>query len=136
MIGIVCVDNTNGMMFNYRRLSRDQAVIEDIIAMSKEENLYMNLYSYSLFKDRNLKNVVITSDFLKLEDKKAYFFVENCLLTPLKAKINQLILYKWNRNYPADFYFDLDLNKDWILLKTEEFMGTSHEKITKEIYVK
>ena len=45
-------------------------------------------------------------------------------------------LYKWNRDYPADFYFDIDYANDYKLETTLDFVGTSHEKITKEVYVR
>jgi len=43
-----------------------------------------------------------------------------------------LILYRWNRTYPADLYFTLSL-EGWTLERREEFAGSSHEKITKEV---
>ena len=50
-------------------------------------------------------------------------------------KIDNIIIYKWNRIYPSDLYFDIDIkNGQWKLIETEEFQGSSHEKITKEIY--
>ena len=48
-------------------------------------------------------------------------------------RIEKVILFKWNRNYPADTFFSLDLS-GYTLEKTEDFAGNSHEKITKEIY--
>ncbi|MFR4122966.1 MAG: hypothetical protein ACLT0W_12285 [Clostridium sp.] len=44
-----------------------------------------------------------------------------------------MILYKWNRVYPADQYFAMDLS-GWKLVETVEFPGSSHEKITEERY--
>ena len=35
---IVCVDDHNGMLFNHRRQSRDQAVIADMWKESKGQN--------------------------------------------------------------------------------------------------
>ena len=48
-------------------------------------------------------------------------------------EIEKVILYHWNRDYPADTYFDLDLT-DWKITRTEEFPGFSHDKITEEVY--
>ena len=47
----------------------------------------------------------------------------------------KLILFHWNRVYPADLHSTLDLS-GWNLTETEEFAGNSHEKITQERYVR
>ena len=52
---------------------------------------------------------------------------------PQVKEIEKVILYHWNRDYPADTYFDLDLT-DWKITRTEEFPGFSHDKITEEVY--
>ena len=52
---------------------------------------------------------------------------------PDTANIESVVLYKWNRVYPADQYFTMDLS-DWKLVETAEFAGSSHEKITEESY--
>ena len=49
------------------------------------------------------------------------------------AAIEELILFSWNRDYPADLFFKVDLSK-WRLEERKEFSGYSHEKITREIY--
>ena len=41
--------------------------------------------------------------------------------------------FKWNTKYPADMYFDIDLNR-FQLVVTKDFQGNSHNKITMEIY--
>ena len=51
-------------------------------------------------------------------------------------KVDEIYLFQWNRDYPADVYFSLDLNSDYKKIKTEDFAGYSHEKITLEIYQK
>ena len=49
------------------------------------------------------------------------------------GQVDSVILYKWNRVYPADQYFAMDLS-GWKLVETVEFPGSSHEKITEERY--
>ena len=46
-----------------------------------------------------------------------------------------MILCHWNRDYPADMYFKMDLGS-WKLAETQEYTGSSHEKITEERYVR
>ena len=52
-----------------------------------------------------------------------------------ESETETIILYRWNRKYPADHYFSIDLTQ-WKLMETTEFPGNSHEKITKEIVLK
>ena len=59
-------------------------------------------------------------------------FLEDENINLYKEKINELIIYKWNRKYPADFVFEMP--EGFVLTETAEFQGSSHEKITKEIY--
>lgn len=47
--------------------------------------------------------------------------------------IELVILYRWNRTYPADVYLDLDLSQ-WERNVQHEFRGSSHEKITEVKY--
>ena len=129
---IICIDDNQGMLFNKRRQSRDAKVIEDIASLTDE--LWISPFSEKLFESENIK--ITLSDTL-LEDVPAedYCFIENQKLKPYECNIEQLIVYKWNRNYPSDFKLDLNLN-EWKLIETVDFAGKSHEKITREIYAK
>ena len=52
-----------------------------------------------------------------------------------EERIQEIYLYRWNRDYPADVYFPVDLS-GWNCVETKEFAGSSHEKITRERYVR
>ena len=127
---IVCVDDNFGILFNKRRQSRDAAVIADIYKMTG--TLWVHPFSDKLFSDYG-GQVVTDEEFLKKAGAGDICFVENQCLLPYKDKIEQIILYKWNRKYPSDFKLDLDL-QEWQIIETKEFVGTSHEKITRETY--
>lgn len=133
MIPIVFIDNSGGMSFNNRRQSRDSILNKRILALSEKSVLLMNSYSYKLFE--NLKNSIIVNEkFLEVASEGQFCFNESFNLSEFKNKIEKIIVYKWNRDYPADFYLDINLNE----LKLEsvfEFEGSSHEKITEEIYI-
>ena len=73
-------------------------------------------------------------NFLNLAGPGEYCFAEGQLLAPYREKLESLVLYHWNRRYPADVYFDLDLSQ-WRLVSRREFPGTSHDTITKEVYL-
>ena len=60
---------------------------------------------------------------------------DTMLLLGRHFQIEELILFRWNRVYPADLHCTLDLSV-WKLTETEEFAGNSHEKITQERYVR
>ena len=45
----------------------------------------------------------------------------------------EIIIFWWNRKYPADMRFDLELEK-WERMSSSEFPGMSHERITEETY--
>ena len=129
---IVCVDDNLGMLFNNRRQSRDRMLIEDIF--KNAQSIMINSFSVKLFTDYS-DRVTMDDKFLTNANKGDVCFVEDQLLTPYLDEIEELTLYKWNRKYPADFCLDLDIN-DWKMVKQEEFLGKSHDKITKEIYIR
>lgn len=135
MTVIVCLDNANGMMFNHRRQSRDANVVKDILNTIKGTSLLIAPYSEPLFSQAEC-SVSISDSFLTDADANDYCFVENTSVAKFKEKISKLIIYKWDRDYPSDFYFDIDYANDYKLETTLDFVGTSHEKITKEVYVR
>ena len=125
---IVCLDDKNGMMFNKRRQSRDRVLIENVLELCKGEKLYTNEYSSKLFPE----NSVEVFDSIENVGNE-YCFAEN--FTVNEENIEEIIVYKWNRLYPADTYFNIDL-AGWNLTETVDFEGSSHEKIRREIYVR
>ena len=133
---IVCLDDFDGMMFNHRRQSRDRTVIADIAEMIGDSPLYMCTYSATLFEDVTSTSRVM-DDFLDHAKRGDWCFVEDRSLTPYAAEIDTVVVYRWNRHYPSDFIFDLDLETCGFCLKDRaEFSGYSHEMITKEIFKK
>ena len=132
MIVFVCVDERNGMMFNHRRLSQDRALRSDLLKLTVASRLWMNQYSRSQFPED--ASIQADENFLSLAGSDDYCFVEDQDLTPWKNKIKKIILFRWNRSYPADQYFNPHLLEGRTLVFTEEFRGFSHEKITREDY--
>ena len=134
---IVCVDDNNGMMFNNRRQSRDRNIIDDIVQNVVGGNLLMAPYSETLFKNSNIKAFFLAEDILDEAAPEDYCFIDNKSLLPYSYRIDELIIYRWNRKYPADMYLDIDPAKLSLkLVSATEFVGSSHEKITKELYKK
>ena len=132
---IICVDDNWGIMFNHRRQSQDKIVREHILKEIKGNTLRMNSYSAKMFGKH--PQICVDEDFMDMAAPDDYCFVEDCSVSPYKQQISQVIVYKWNRNYPADQYFDMSLTDNgWRLISSEDFVGNSHEKITKERYIK
>lgn len=134
MIIIVCLDDSRGMTFNKRRQSRDRAVLGDIAGMTEGKRLFAASYSDKLLSDNGIEHTVC-DDMLLSAGQGDFCFVENRALAQSLPLIEEIVIYRWNRRYPADTYFDIDLDAEgFCLAATDEFEGYSHEKITKEIF--
>ena len=129
---IVCIDNLNGMLFNSRRQSRDRNQIADMFSLVNDAPLYIQSFSAKLLADTS---AVIKDDCLETAGNGTYCFIESSSIVNHIDRIENLVVYRWNRDYPADFYFDVDLS-DWDCVDRVDFEGFSHEKITREIYRK
>lgn len=130
---IVCADDRNGMVFNHRRQSMDRKLYERIIRLVGDQTLKMDPRSVTLFKEAGAKHLVEDTDFLSDSGKDDYCFVEFAALKPWEEQIEEVIVCRWNRVYPADQYLDLNL-EEWKLCETEEMEGSSHACITLEVY--
>lgn len=138
---IVCIDEKNGMMFNHRRQSQDRVLRDDIRKECQGSILRMNAYSAGLFeKDADVETMVqifSSEDFLAQASEDDCCFVEDQDISLWLEQADTVILYQWNRHYPADLYFTAELSEDtWQMERQEDFVGSSHEKITKTVYAK
>lgn len=118
-------------MFNHRRLSSDSRLIERILDYTKDKKIWMNNYSSALFSSDQIK---VSEDFLALAGEGEYCFVENQSLTPFSHQIEKIVIYRWNRRYPSDFKFDHSILAGRKLIRSLDFKGSSHPKMTEEIY--
>lgn len=135
MIAIVCVDDHNGMMFHKRRQSQDRVLRQRMLELAGEQKLWMDAYSRRQFEQEEESRIsVVEPDFSDIASGE-YCFLEDQDPARYEDQIEELILFHWNRVYPADLYCTMDLSS-WVLTETKEFSGSSHEKITQERYVK
>ena len=125
---IICLDDKNGMLFGRKRQSRDSVLCKRILEISKENRLLMNNYSAKLFE---AENVIVDEDFLIKAQKGDYCFIEN---TAIPENFEKIVIYRWNRVYPSDVKFDASLLSGKLLVSSFEFEGSSHSKITEEVY--
>lgn len=129
---IVCLDEKNGMLFNGRRQSQDRVVRADIFGLVSSNRLLVNEYTAGQFKDEKEK-VCITEQVMTDALEQDYCFVENFSLQEYKDKIDEIIVYRWEKTYPADTFFDIELG-EYELVEEKEVEGYSHEVINREIY--
>lgn len=128
---VVCIDNAGGMLFNRRRQSRDRELIRDLTEHLDGGQLYAEAFSETILAD--VPHTVITRDEVKNLCEKDVFFVECPPVAPLLSYADTLIVYHWNRSYPSDAVLDVPLKAEK-RLSAADFVGSSHEKITKEVY--
>lgn len=129
MIVAVCIDDNSGMLFNCRRQSRDRELIKDFVKTAKENKILIKPFSSILFEN---ETITVDEKCLDNAGENDFCFIEDENIIPYAGKINELIVYKWNRVYPADVLFEMP--QDFVLQSSEDFSGFSHERITKEIY--
>lgn len=135
MIAIICVDQKNGRLFNHRRQSQDREVRKDILQMIHDTRLWMDAYSYRQFKEEETegKSIVVAEEFDSCVKEGEYVFIERGDFS--ENMVEKIILYRWDKVYPADTYLDMNTER-WIQIGKKELCGYSHEIIAKEVYVK
>lgn len=137
VIVIAFIDDSGGMMFNRRRQSQDRGALQRIVDMTAESALWVNEYTAPLFADINAPHLCVDTDFLSKAEEGEFCLVENVDVMPFLPFIERIILFHWNRAYPSDVKFPINLhNGKWTLLSTEDFVGSSHNPITMEVYAK
>ncbi len=131
---ILCLDDRGGMLFNRRRQSRDRILRAHIATLVAGRALWMNAYSHPLFEADGIP-ARVDEAFLERAAAGDYAFCETQDPTPYLSRVEELRLYRWNRTYPADLFFTADLTA-WRLESTLDFAGSSHERITEEVYIR
>lgn len=132
MTVIICVDNNGGILFNGKRQSKDRIFRKYLLDIVEKKNsrIAMSPYTYSQFKEDKRKELTDVKEEFSFDED--YIFLERAIPI-LWEKVNNLILCCWNRDYPADEYFNLPIGVECILQKTEEIVSDSHT-LTIETY--
>ena len=132
MILALCIDDKNGISFNRRRQSRDSLLIKDLVENAGDRKIYIGSYSAPLFSGYE-ERVTVDDDHPSHAGEEDICFSEGTDPAAFADRINGLILYRWNRHYPSDKIFTLDLS-GYELVTAYDFAGSSHDKISKEVY--
>ena len=129
---IICLDDNNGMLFNNRRQSRDSKVLCDI------KNNLQNSLTIFPFSEKLVSSAEISYEIISgSASENTVLFVEDRGIKEFLPVTNKITVYFWNRVYPADLTLDIDLAKEGFRsVSVYEFAGSSHEKITKEVFEK
>jgi len=131
----VCLDDRNGMQFNHRRQSRDAEVFRDILSRLPAA-LTIDPFSQTLMQSAGIPWGPAPEDLAQLAPD-AHFFLEDRTPSDVVPFASTVIIYRWNRHYPADLHWDVDLTEaGFSLREVSEFAGKSHEKITREVYTR
>ena len=131
---VLCLDDGMGMMFNRRRQSRDRVLVADLLETVGEDRLLVSPYSKALFPSE-AACVAVVEDPCAAAEEGDFVFVEDTDPAAAWEKVTALIIYRWNRLYPADKRFCGDMT-EFILTEIREFAGSSHDTITKEVWKK
>ena len=125
----ICLDDRNGLKFNRRRQSRDAAVLEDIRG-DLTGPLLIEPYSEKLILEAEIPCVLPP-------ETAGHYFAEDVPSDAVLEETRKIVIYRWNRHYPADVRWEPDFAAmGFTLRETTEFPGKSHEKITREVYEK
>lgn len=121
------------MLFNRRRQSQDRAQREDLLKFCAGRRLWIAPYSASLFGER--EGVQADEEFLTKAEAGEVCFVEDRPVIPAAERIEAMVVYDWDRAYPADVHLDFDpAAAGFTLTEEREFPGASHEKIIRRVY--
>lgn len=133
MIVIACVDDRMGMLFNRRRQSQDAALRQRLLERAAGRPVWMSEYSARQFADCPADKIRVSDRCADRAGTGELWFVEDGRELIGARGAEELVLYRWNRCYPGDVTFPWPLT-GWTLTETADFPGTSHEKITEEVY--
>lgn len=131
---ILCLDDRNGLQFNNRRQSRDSLVCSRILKLAEGSVLWMKPASAKLF-DKVPATCRVEEACADRVGAGEFYFAENVDFLPMAERIQTVFVFRWNRVYPADVQLGKTfLEENFSLVKTEDFPGNSHKRITLEVY--
>lgn len=131
---IICMDDTNGIMFNHRRQSQDKLIRAKIFSILNGYRLFVSHYTAKQFTTEECRKLSVVDEPLAEAGPDDFCFAEDYEVDVSNPAIKSIIVFRWNRVYPSDRFFDAAPLKEWNLSLSEDFVGNSHEKITMEVY--
>ena len=132
MILVICLDQKDGLRFNRRRQSKDRLLRQKLLELTRGKALWMNAYSAAQFEE-TAENLRVDENPLEQAGAGEYCFVEAADPTPILPLVEELIVFRWDKTYPADLRFSPAAFGS--LAEVEEFAGYSHDIIRQERYL-
>ena len=133
---IVCIDRDRGMTFFGKRQSADRVLYERILDAAHGRRLLMDRYSAFQFGER-AKDICVVDDPAREAKDDDVVFVEDTATAGCAENKDTLIIYRWNKKYPHDTEFDIFPFDEGMRLECmTDLAGSSHERITEEIWVR
>lgn len=128
---IICLEKNKGMMFVGKRHSQDRELRRKLIEITAGHKLWMSTYSAKQFAEYS--SIIVDDDYMSKAQSDDYCFVEDKGYSV--DGVSEIVLCHWNRKYPSDKFFEIDLKKEGFKKEsTEDIKGSSHEKITIEVW--
>ena len=103
---------------------------------TKDAPFYVSPYSAKMLEEYGFHGYVETTEPDQIAEEDAWYFCEFGEYEVLWPKVTEILLYQWNRRYPSNVAFDMQLLEDYEKTEETEFQGSSHDKITKIRYCK
>lgn len=129
---IVCIDKDKGLSFGGRRLGRDEQLRARLLQQTAGGKLWVSRYTAQQFADGD--TVIPSDDPIADAAPGDWCFAEERDMPP---DCEQVIVYQWNRRYPSDRKFTVDLKAaGYKRISKTDFVGKAHARITEEIYQK
>lgn len=114
-----------------------KVALQKIMDMTAGSTLWVNEYSAPLLSEFAVPQLCVDADFLSKAGIGEFCLVENVDVMPYLPFIEKVILFHWNRAYPSDVRFPINLRSGkWTLQSAEDFVGSSHNPITMEVFTK
>lgn len=142
---IYVLDQKNGMMFNHRRQSFDQAILKKIVAdvNEVEGRLWLSDYSKELFASYDVNMMSLEEFDLSKANEKDFIFIENIdvdleVMIANKEISIELEFYRWDKVYPSDkkMSFTKELLDVFFVKDSYEMSGETHDVISVEVWNK
>lgn len=131
----LCLDEQGGMAFNGRRQTRDRGQRRHLLALAGGAQLFVSPYTAAGFKglggeDGGLpENLTVREDYLEAAGEEDCVFPETDDPSPALERCRELIIYYWNRLYPAELYFPEEYKDHFVPVSSEAVRGSSHDGI-------
>ena len=107
MTCVICLEDRGGVMFNHRRVSRDAVVTDRILKLATEHGpLNITPYTLRLLPQENIPSCVVHICDHPAAEGKGTCWLEDTVGELRPDAADRLILFRWNRTYPADMLFD------------------------------